>query len=127
MKIFTVVNTALNPTYNFYRWKSHSGLVTYKSQSTAMMRVTSSAGRPTALSTITMVTSPAWGTPAAPTLAAVAVTLHPKQDNHKTLHMFLLPFTEILPEVLKEGCLKMSLVVPSHAYVLLLVLLFITL
>jgi len=52
--------------------------LTYRSQSTAMMRVTSSAGRPTALSTITMVTSPAWGTPAAPMLAAVAVTLNPK-------------------------------------------------
>lgn len=49
---------------------------TYRSQSTAMMRVTSSAGNPTALSTITMVTSPACGTPAAPMLAAVAVTLH---------------------------------------------------
>uniref|UniRef100_A0A8C8U207 Uncharacterized protein n=1 Tax=Peromyscus maniculatus bairdii TaxID=230844 RepID=A0A8C8U207_PERMB len=46
-----------------------------RSQSTAMMRVTSSAGRPTALSTITMVTRPAWGTPAAPMLAAVAVIL----------------------------------------------------
>ncbi|KAL2294427.1 hypothetical protein Nmel_008158 [Mimus melanotis] len=43
-----------------------------------MIRVTSSAGRPTALSTITMVTSPAWGTPAAPMLAAVAVTLNSK-------------------------------------------------
>lgn len=52
--------------------------LTYRSQSTAMIRVTSSAGRPTALSTITMVTSPAWGTPAAPMLAAVAVTLNPK-------------------------------------------------
>ncbi|KAL4675372.1 hypothetical protein H8958_007584, partial [Nasalis larvatus] len=46
-----------------------------RSQSTAMIRVTSSAGRPTALSTITMVTRPAWGTPAAPMLAAVAVIL----------------------------------------------------
>uniref|UniRef100_A0A8C6W9P9 Uncharacterized protein n=1 Tax=Nannospalax galili TaxID=1026970 RepID=A0A8C6W9P9_NANGA len=45
------------------------------SQSTAMIKVTSSAGRPTALSTITMVTRPAWGTPAAPMLAAVAVML----------------------------------------------------
>lgn len=48
---------------------------THRSQSTAMIRVTSSVGRPTALSTITMVTRPAWGTPAAPMLAAVAVTL----------------------------------------------------
>nr|AAC61495.1 antisense product of high-affinity glutamate transporter EAAC1 and EAAC2 [Mus musculus] len=46
-----------------------------RSQSTAMIRVTSSAGSPTALSTITMVTRPAWGTPAAPMLAAVAVML----------------------------------------------------
>uniref|UniRef100_A0A8C9QHZ8 Uncharacterized protein n=3 Tax=Marmotini TaxID=337730 RepID=A0A8C9QHZ8_SPEDA len=46
-----------------------------RSQSTATIRVTSSAGRPTALSTITMVTRPAWGTPAAPMLAAVAVML----------------------------------------------------
>uniref|UniRef100_A0A8C2VIA6 Uncharacterized protein n=1 Tax=Chinchilla lanigera TaxID=34839 RepID=A0A8C2VIA6_CHILA len=48
---------------------------THRSQSTAMIRVTSSAGRPTALSTITMVTRPAWGTPAAPMLAAVASKL----------------------------------------------------
>uniref|UniRef100_A0A8C2QNV2 Uncharacterized protein n=1 Tax=Cricetulus griseus TaxID=10029 RepID=A0A8C2QNV2_CRIGR len=46
-------------------------MVLNRSQSTAMMRVTSSAGRPTALSTITMVTRPACGTPAAPMLAAV--------------------------------------------------------
>uniref|UniRef100_A0A8C6HZX9 Uncharacterized protein n=1 Tax=Mus spicilegus TaxID=10103 RepID=A0A8C6HZX9_MUSSI len=46
-----------------------------RSQSTAMISVTSSAGSPTALSTITMVTRPAWGTPAAPMLAAVAVML----------------------------------------------------
>uniref|UniRef100_G3TZ93 Uncharacterized protein n=1 Tax=Loxodonta africana TaxID=9785 RepID=G3TZ93_LOXAF len=46
---------------------------THRSQSTAMMRVTSSAGRPTALSTITMVTRPAWGTPAAPMLLAIPV------------------------------------------------------
>lgn len=48
---------------------------TYSSQSTAMISVTSSAGRPTVSNTITMVTSPAWGIPAAPMLAAVAVTL----------------------------------------------------
>uniref|UniRef100_A0A286XII4 Uncharacterized protein n=1 Tax=Cavia porcellus TaxID=10141 RepID=A0A286XII4_CAVPO len=47
-------------------------MVLNRNQSTAMIRVTSSAGRPTALSTITMVTRPAWGTPAAPMLAAVA-------------------------------------------------------
>ena len=37
--------------------------------------MTSSAGRPTADRTIIRVTSPAWGTPAAPMLAKVAVTL----------------------------------------------------
>lgn len=58
---------------------------THRSQSTAMMRVTSSAGRPTALSTITMVTMPAWGTPAAPMLAAVAVILQPKHNGRKGL------------------------------------------
>uniref|UniRef100_A0A287CZB2 Uncharacterized protein n=1 Tax=Ictidomys tridecemlineatus TaxID=43179 RepID=A0A287CZB2_ICTTR len=51
-------------------------MVLNRSQSTATIRVTSSAGRPTALSTITMVTRPAWGTPAAPMLAAVAVMPH---------------------------------------------------
>lgn len=40
-----------------------------------MMRVMSSVGRPTEVSTMTMVTSPAWGMPAAPMLAAVAVML----------------------------------------------------
>lgn len=40
-----------------------------------MMRVMSSVGSPTEVSTITMVTSPACGIPAAPILAAVAVML----------------------------------------------------
>lgn len=48
---------------------------TYNAQSTAMMRVMSSVGNPTDVSTITMVTSPACGIPAAPMLAAVAVML----------------------------------------------------
>lgn len=66
---------------------------THRSQSTAIMMVTSSAikrsflkrvylsaclslpGRPTVSSTITMVINPAWGIPAAPIEAAVAVTL----------------------------------------------------
>lgn len=48
---------------------------TYSSQSTATIRVTSLAGNPTAVKTITMVTSPAFGTPAAPILATVAVIL----------------------------------------------------
>lgn len=40
-----------------------------------MMRVMSSVGKPTDVSTITMVTNPACGIPAAPMLAAVAVML----------------------------------------------------
>lgn len=48
---------------------------TYSAQSTAIMRVMSSVGNPTDVSTITMVTRPAWGMPAAPMLAAVAVIL----------------------------------------------------
>lgn len=51
------------------------GVKAYSNQSTAMMMVTSSAGSPTVSKTITMVTKPAWGIPAAPILAAVAVTL----------------------------------------------------
>lgn len=39
------------------------------------MSVISSVGSPTEVSTITMVTRPAWGMPAAPILAAVAVIL----------------------------------------------------
>jgi hypothetical protein len=50
-----------------------------------MIRVTSSAGSPTALSTITMVTRPAWGTPAAPMLAAVAVMLEPRHNGRQGL------------------------------------------
>lgn len=53
---------------------------THISQSTATIRVTSLAGRPTAVSTITMVTSPALGTPAAPMLATVAVILQRLQS-----------------------------------------------
>lgn len=49
---------------------------THKAQSTAMIRLMSSVGSPTEVSTMTMVTSPAWGMPAAPMLAAVAVMLH---------------------------------------------------
>lgn len=40
-----------------------------------MMSVMSSVGSPTDVNTITMVTRPAWGMPAAPMLAAVAVIL----------------------------------------------------
>ena len=52
-----------------------AGCWTHRNQSTATMRPMSSVGRPTAVSTITMVTSPASGTPAAPIAAAVAVIL----------------------------------------------------
>lgn len=48
---------------------------THRNQSTAMISVMSSVGSPTDVNTITMVTRPAWGMPAAPMLAAVAVIL----------------------------------------------------
>lgn len=48
---------------------------TYRNQSTAMISVISSVGSLTDVNTITIVTSPAWGIPAAPMLAAVAVML----------------------------------------------------
>lgn len=47
----------------------------YNNQSTARISATSSVGKPTADKTITMVTRPACGTPAAPIAAAVAVIL----------------------------------------------------
>jgi hypothetical protein len=47
----------------------------YKNQSTDRMSVISSIGKPTAVSTIVMVTRPACGTPAAPMAAAVDVRL----------------------------------------------------
>lgn len=50
-------------------------LISYSAQSTAMIRVMSSVGSPTEVNTITMVTRPACGMPAAPILAAVAVML----------------------------------------------------
>ena len=53
----------------------NNGYVTYNNQSMASIRATSSVGKPTAESTITIVTSPACGTPAAPMAAAVAVIL----------------------------------------------------
>lgn len=55
---------------------------THRSQSTAMIIVTSSAGSPTVSSTITIVISPACGIPAAPIEAAVAVTLNDKTFQH---------------------------------------------
>jgi hypothetical protein len=58
---------------------------THRSQSTASMLMTSSAGKPTVSKTMTIVTSPACGIPAAPILAAVAVTL---QSNPVTRNLF---------------------------------------
>ena len=54
---------------------------TYRAQSTAMISVMSSVGRPTDVSTITIVTRPACGIPAAPMLAAVAVILEKEQKQ----------------------------------------------
>lgn len=48
-----------------------------------MISVMSSVGRPTDVSTMTMVTRPAWGIPAAPTLAAVAVILYMKREHRE--------------------------------------------
>ena len=50
----------------------------------ATMSVMSSGGRPTDVSTITMVTRPAWGIPAAPMLAAVAVMLQDRETRMRT-------------------------------------------
>lgn len=48
-----------------------------------MISVMSSVGRPTDVSTMTMVTRPAWGMPAAPTLAAVAVILQMERKHRE--------------------------------------------
>ena len=48
-----------------------------------MISVMSSVGRPTDVSTMTMVTRPAWGMPAAPTLAAVAVILQMEREHRE--------------------------------------------
>lgn len=56
---------------------------THRNQSTAMISVMSSVGRPTDVSTMTIVTRPAWGMPAAPTLAAVAVMLHVRRGHRE--------------------------------------------
>lgn len=70
----------------------------YNAQSTAMISVMSSVGKPTEVSTITMVTSPACGIPAAPMLAAVAVML---KEPHLS---FLQAFTRVLREVAAASC-----------------------
>lgn len=43
-------------------------------------------GSPTEVSTMTMVTSPAWGMPAAPMLAAVAVILQGERGEEEEEH-----------------------------------------
>ncbi len=53
-----------------------------------MMRVMSSVGRPTEVSTITMVTSPACGIPAAPMLAAVAVMLREQTEEQSVFTFY---------------------------------------
>lgn len=58
--------------------------VTHRIQSMATMRVMSSGGRPTEVRTITMVTKPACGIPAAPILAAVAVMLQQGETTVNT-------------------------------------------
>ena len=64
----------------WYQYTVHNAWVTvccaHSSQSTGMSSTTSPGGRPTATSTMTMVTSPELGTLAAPILAAVAVILY---------------------------------------------------
>lgn len=71
-----------------YRLMVERLTTTYNAQSTAMMRVMSSVGRPTEVRTITMVTSPACGIPAAPILAAVAVMLR-EQAEEQSAFIFI--------------------------------------
>lgn len=54
---------------------------TYKSQSTATSKLMSWVGRPTAVRIRSIVTSPALGILAAPTLARVAVKLQKQKSN----------------------------------------------
>lgn len=86
----------------FLLWDDYFGFVTqkrctyatYSAQSTAMMRVMSSVGNPTDVSTITMVTSPACGIPAAPILAAVAVMLVEIWEFDVITEQNLIPFNK---------------------------------
>lgn len=66
------IQTSSIPNQSPSRWHLQG---THRNQSTAMISVMSSVGSPTDVNTITMVTRPAWGMPAAPMLAAVAVIL----------------------------------------------------
>ena len=71
----------------------------YRSQSTATMRLMSSVGSPTAVKTRIIVTRPALGMLAAPILARVAVKLRIKQNKIKNLKkncFFLLIHLETL-------------------------------
>lgn len=52
-----------------------------------MIMLISSAGKPTVSNTITIVTKPADGIPAAPIEAAVAVTLWRKYEKEKWIEM----------------------------------------
>lgn len=65
-------------------------IATHRNQSTAMIRVMSSVGSPTEVSTITMVTKPACGMPAAPILAAVAVILKRNTQAYTDERFYLL-------------------------------------
>ena len=56
--------------------------ITHKNQSTDTMRLMSSAGSPTDVSTMIIVTRPALGIAAAPILAQVAVRLEHSNSNH---------------------------------------------
>ena len=60
---------------------------TYRSQSTVTIMAASSGGSPTAIKTMTSVKSPAWGTPAAPMLAAVAVMLRGGRTSNRVHDM----------------------------------------
>ncbi len=76
MLIFQVQRALQNATLTKPPYeKRNNKTFTHRNQSTTRIRVMSSTGSPTADSTITMVTRPAWGTPAAPIEAAVAVML----------------------------------------------------
>ena len=79
---------------NFYLGLEEPSMHTYSSQSTAKMRPMSSIGSPTACSTITMVTKPAWGIPAAPMDAIVAVRLQQTRKKLNSLTFSKIPFTQ---------------------------------
>ena len=69
----------------FYIFSDYCLIYTHRNQSTTRIKVTSSIGNPTAARTITMVTRPACGTPAAPMEAAVAVILLTRVQTFQAL------------------------------------------